>query len=476
MAPDNPLISMATGSSLIVVVGGGIAGLAAAHRLRQRRPDAQVLLLEASPAVGGKLRRIELAGCWIDVGAEAMLARRPEGVAMVAELGLERELIHPLTTAALLRNRGRNRALPARTLMGLPTDLDALRAADVVSERTVQRIADEPADLPPLTADISVGDLVAQRFGAEVVDRLVDPLLGGVYAGRARNISVQAAVPALFQRLAAGGSLREAARSLVPVASQPVRPVFASMTGGLARLPELLAERGGFTIRTGVTVRELTRTGSGFRLLTGAVPETRQLECAGVVLAVPPGKAAGLLSGVAPVAAAELAGIELASLAIVTLAFRLPLSSNLPDGSGILIPEIEGLASKAMTFSSQKWPGVGTSQGVLLLRASLGRAGQQAVLQRPDPELIATVRAELADITGLRDEPIDAHVQRWGGALPQYAVGHLDRVRRIRESVGRVPSLAVCGAAYDGVGIPACIGSAHIAADRVLATLGPAAQ
>ena len=161
-------------------------------------------------------------------------------------------------------------------------------------------------------------------------------------------------------------------------------------------------------------------------------------------------------------------------MVIVTLAFRLPV--RLPAGSGILIPEVEGFASKAMTFSSQKWPGVGTESGVLLLRASLGRAGEQVQLQRTDAELIDTVRWELAELTGLVAEPVDSHIQRWGGALPQYAVGHPERVRRIREAVARVPGLAVCGASYDGVGIPACIGSAHIAADQVSAALLAAAQ
>jgi len=148
----------------------------------------------------------------------------------------------------------------------------------------------------------------------------------------------------------------------------------------------------------------------------------------------------------------------------------------LPAGSGILIPHVEGLAGKAMTFSSQKWPGVGAEAGVLLLRASLGRAGEQVELQRPDDELVGVVRQELAELTGLAAEPVDSHVQRWGGALPQYATGHPDRVERIRQAVARVPGLAVCGASYDGVGIPACIASAQRAADQVvtaLTTAGP---
>jgi oxygen-dependent protoporphyrinogen oxidase len=463
----------------VVVVGGGIAGLAAADRLARERPDIEVLLLEASDRTGGKLRRMRVAGSWVDVGAEAMLARRPEGLAAVTAAGLDDAVIHPLTTAALLRNRATNRSLPARTVMGLPTDLAALRSANVLSEPTLSRIEDEPnGSYPALAEDVSVGDLVAERFGDEVVQRLVDPLLGGVYAGRAHAISLQAAVPALAARLMShGGSLLLAALATLPApAAGPPAPVFASVAGGLARLPETLAAQGNFTVRTSATVRAISRTAAGFVLDIGPVPATERVAAEAVVLATPAGKTGTLLAGLAPAAATELGQIETASMAIVTLAFSGLPDGALPTGSGILIPDVEGLSCKAMTFSSQKWPGVGAESGVLLMRASLGRAGSEWVLQREDAELVSTVQDELFSITGLRAEPVDTHVQRWGGALPQYAVGHLARVARIRTAVAEVPGLAVCGASYDGVGIPACIGSAHKAADRVLAALAVPAQ
>ena len=457
----------------VAVIGGGVAGLSAATAICRARPDADVVLLEASDRVGGKLRRVQVAGAWVDVGAEAMLARRPEGVQAVTEAGLGDELISPLTTAALLRSRGANHSLPARTLVGVPTDVAAVRASGALSATAVTAIENEPAGgpYPPLTEDVSVGELVGQRFGAEVVDRLVDPLLGGVYAGRARQLSLQAAIPALASRLADGGSLLEAARAAVgPPATGPV---FASLAGGLARLPEQLAAAGGFEVRLSTTVRELRRAGAGFELALGSVPSGQWLAADAVVVAAPAGKAAALLGELAPVAAAELSAIETASMVIVTLAFAGLAPAALPPGSGILVPAVEDLAVKAMTFSSQKWPGVGSESGVVLMRASLGRAGEQQALQRTDAELVALVRRELAQITGLTAAPVDSHVQRWGGALPQYAVGHLQRVARIRADVQRVAGLAVCGASYDGVGIPACIGSAHIAADRVLSGLRP---
>jgi oxygen-dependent protoporphyrinogen oxidase len=465
----------------VVVVGGGIAGLSAADRIARLRPDVDVVLLEGADRTGGKLRRVQLAGAWVDVGAEAMLARRPEGIGSAEAVGLTGDLIHPLTSAAMLRSRGENRPLPASTLLGVPTDLAAVRSAQVLSDHTLASIAAEPAlgPYPPLGGDVSVGDLVAQRFGAEVVDRLVDPLLGGVYAGHAHHISLQAAIPALAYRLIEqGDSLLKAARAVVEAGGREDSgaPVFASVTGGLARLAELLAATNRFTVRTQTPARAVRRTENGFSLVVGAVPVEEEIEADAVVLATPASKTSALLVSVAPAAALELNDIATASMAIVSLAFDPAAIGGLPPGSGMLVPHIEGLSVKAMTFTSQKWPGAGQDGGVALLRASLGRAGEEWALQREDSELVALARADLATTTGLTAEPIDSHVQRWGGALPQYAVGHVQRVVRVRASVAQVPGLAVCGAVYDGVGIPACIGSAHIAADRVLADLPTSAE
>src|SRR6185437_6077420 len=262
-----------------VVVGGGVAGLAAAVRIARRRPDLEVVVLEAAPVVGGKLRRIELAGSWVDVGAEAMLARRLEGVQAIHELGLDDDLIHPLTTAALLRNRGGNRPLPARTVLGVPADLVALRSADVLSPQTLDRIIAEPGGgYPPLVEDVSVGELVSSRFGNDVVQRLVDPLLGGVYAGRAEAISLRGAVPVLAARLSTeGGSLLVAAQAAISVPKKP-GPIFASLTGGLARLPETLAAQPGVTVRTSATVRRIVRKPRGFLLTVGSAAIPEQLE------------------------------------------------------------------------------------------------------------------------------------------------------------------------------------------------------
>jgi oxygen-dependent protoporphyrinogen oxidase len=252
-----------------------------------------------------------------------------------------------------------------------------------------------------------------------------------------------------------------AARSVVAGPAAPERsagPVFVSLKAGLGSLPEVLARAGRFEVRTGVTVRAIRRSGTRFVLDHGAVPVSEELSVDGVVVATPPAKAARLLADIAPVAAAELGEVETASTAIVTLAFE---GIELPPGSGLLVGAREGLAIKGITVSSQKWP---LDTGALtLLRASVGRVGEAHLLQRGDDELIRLVRHELLGLFGVAAEPVDALVTRWGGGLPQYAVGHVDKVARIRGAIAAVPGLAVCGAAFDGVGIPACIASARAA-------------
>jgi oxygen-dependent protoporphyrinogen oxidase len=453
-----------------VVVGGGIGGLTAAYLLGED-PTRDVLVLEGSPQLGGKLRLAEVGGVSVDVGAEAMLARRPEGVALVRELGLP--VVHPVTTRSQLWSGDALRPLP-RSLMGVPLDVEELAASGVLSSDGLRRVQAEPS-LPPTElddADLSVGELVAGRLGDEVVDRLVEPLLGGVYAGHARELSARATTPQLVAMLDRG-SLLEAAAAAVP---RTMAPVFAGTPGGLGQLPAALVATGRFTARTDATVRELRAVEKGFELVVGAAPQPEQVRADEVVLALPATPASRLLTDLAPRAAAELATVEYASTAVVTLAFRAQGFPIAEGSSGFLVPPVEERRIKASTFSFAKWAwvrkagrGVLDGEDLLLLRTSLGRHREEASLQASDEELVTASLADLEKAIGSTGAPVDTHVQRWGGALPQYAVGHLDRVARIREDVARVPGLAVCGAAYDGVGIPAVIASARRAADEVRA-------
>ena len=402
-----------------------------------------------------------------DVGAEAILARRPEGVDLARASGLDDDLVHPATTSASLWTRGAMRPLP-RSLMGVPPDVRSL--AEVVSRAGLTRAALDGV-LPPRALapdeDVSVGSLVEERLGREVVDRLVEPMLGGVYAGHARELSARAAVPQLVAKLDGRHSLTGAAAAVMAPATAG-GPVFAGLAGGVGRLPGAALAASGATVETDAMVRRLTRATDGWVLEVGPTRAPREVRCDAVVLATPARPTARLLDAVAPMAARGLDGIEYASMAVITLAFS---ARDLPDlpGSGFLVPPVEGRAVKGATYSFAKWPWVRAAGGdTLLLRCSIGRHREEHVLQVTDDKLVDLALRDLADAVGLSVRPVDSHVQRWGGGLPQYAVGHVARVAAVRHALEDVPGLAVCGAAYDGVGIPACIASAHRAVDEVL--------
>jgi oxygen-dependent protoporphyrinogen oxidase len=255
--------------------------------------------------------------------------------------------------------------------------------------------------------------------------------------------------------------------------------VFATLASGLGTLPDAVAAASGAVIRTRSAVRELSRTATGWRLVAGSAAAPEEIRADAVVLAVPARAAGRLLAGVTGAPAAALASIEYASMAIVTLAYPRPDFPAAEDlsRSGYLVPAVDGHAVKAVTYSTIKWPhltgpaGAGPDEPVDVIRCSVGRIGEESLLQRSDEELAALAAAELARATGARGKPIDARVTRWGGGLPQYTVGHLDRVAAIRAGVAAEPGLAVCGAAYDGVGIPACVATARAAAAQVVSYL-----
>ncbi|MEU8674719.1 protoporphyrinogen oxidase [Streptomyces sp. NPDC048560] len=453
----------------VVVVGGGIAGLAAAHRLLAT--GLRVTLLEATDRVGGKLMTGEIAGTRVDLGAESMLARRPEAVELARAVGLGDRLQPPATATASLWTRDALRPMPKGHLMGVPGDPAAL--VGVLSPEGLARIAEERDLTPtPVGEDVAVGAYVADRLGREVVDRLVEPLLGGVYAGDAYRISMRAAVPQLFDVVKEGGSLLDGVRRAQEraAAQQRTGPVFQGIDGGVGSLPEAVADAvraGGAEILTRTPVLGLTRTATGWDVRT----DTRVITADGIVLATPAWSASTLLAAESPAASAELAGVEYASMALVTLAFRradIAATEALRARSGFLVPPVDGRTIKASTFSSNKWQWVADSApGLFVLRTSVGRYGEEDHIHREDSELVDVSLSDLADATGLAAKPVDTDVTRWIGGLPQYPVGHLTRVARIREEVGKLQGLRVCGAAYDGVGIPACVASAHRAADEI---------
>ncbi|MFD8567702.1 protoporphyrinogen oxidase [Streptomyces sp. NPDC059639] len=469
----------------VLVIGGGITGLAAAHRLLDRDPGVRVTVLESSQRLGGKLRAGEIAGARVDLGAESMLARRPEAVGLAKEVGLGDRLQPPSTATASIWTRDALRPMPKGHVMGVPGTADAL--AGVLSDEGLARIAQD-ADLPPtpIGDDIAVGSYVAARLGREVVDRLVEPLLGGVYAGDAYRISLRSAVPQLFEEARRHTSLTAAVRAIQARTPQPgdrPAPVFMGIEGGIGTLPEAVArsvrERGG-EIVFGERAVQLGARGTArsaahddhsttphrpqWRLVTES---GRTFHAPQVIIALPATAAARVLRTASPNAAQELRAIEYASMALITLAYRTS-EAGLPPGSGFLVPPVDGRTIKAATFASHKWGWIADANPDLrIVRTSVGRYGDDKDLDRDDADLVGIARHDLREATGLTATPVDAHVTRWQDGLPQYPVGHADRVTRVREHIGRLPGVAVCGAAYDGVGIPACIASAYAAVDEV---------
>jgi oxygen-dependent protoporphyrinogen oxidase len=471
---------------VVAVVGGGISGLAAAWRLSGLPRPPHIVVLDAGTGFGGKLAVGAVGPLEIDLGAESVLARRPEAVALIREVGLGDRLVYPVTTRANVVRDGRLHPLPRGTLMGVPARAENLRG--LLTDAEVARVAAEPG-LPatPVGADVDVASWVAARVGRAVVDRLVDPLLGGVYAGHATRLSLRATIPVLWRRAHAGGSLLDGvARALAPdpgaaapgarpAAEQPA-PVFAGIDGGIGLLPRtlvrLLAERG-VRLHRRVTVRGLEPLASHrWRLLVGPVPEHAHLDVDAVVLAVPARPASRLLAAACPDGAAQLAGVEAASVAIVAAVVERAALAGLP-GSGVLVPPVEGRAVKGMTFSCAKWAWVaGLDERLAVVRLSLGRHLEEAVLQRDDDDLTVLALADACALLGRPLVPVATRVVRWGGSLPQPLVGHVDRIARLRAALAGTPGLAVCGAALDGVGIPACIAAATSAAAKIAADVG----
>lgn len=462
----------------MVVIGGGISGLSAAWFLRQRPDPPDVIILEAAERPGGKLRLGDLGGHAVDAGAESMLARRPEAGNLARAVGLGDRLESPATTAAQVLVGGTLRPFPSGTVMGVPGDIRALAASGVLTRRGLLRVRAERG-LPATGdhADVAVAKYVTARLGAEVTERLVEPLLAGVYAGHADQLSLQATMPAIAASRARGERLTTAAAAIRAAGGGTAdgSAPFVGLAGGLGTLPERLASTPGIEVRTRTTAREVVRIADGrLRVVSGPVPHPQTLDADAVVLAVPASPAARLLRDVVPSAAALLDVVEYASVAIIVLGYRLSdVPASALRGSGHLVPPQEGRPVKAVTYAHRKWHWLREAvPDLAVVRASVGRHGEVAELQRDDAGLVQLACDDIGEVLGVTARPATGSVFRWGGALPQYTVGHTSRTRRLHDLVAEVPGLAVCGAAVDGVGIAACIASARVAVDQVLHTRG----
>ncbi len=451
----------------VAVIGGGISGLTAAHALVRDGGDIDVTVFEGSRRVGGILHTSEVGGLPVDAGADAFLARVPDAEALVREVGLGDRLVEPATSSAHVWVDGRMRPLPSGTVLGVPRSLRSLARSRILTTGGLVRASLDLAGRRSAYAgeDVAVGALVRRRLGGQVVDRLVDPLLGGVYAGRADALGVEATAPYVAAAARAGGSLMRALAAPAADGAEASGPVFRSLAGGLGLLPLALAERLGDAVRLSSRAALVERVGSAWRItLMGG----RAMVVDAVVVATPAPVTAKLLRFAAPELSAELAAIDTATVAIVTFAFPKAALATAPAGSGFLVPATEGRLMKACTLSSAKWADLGHGD-IAVVRCSVGRAGDPPPAD--DDEIVDRVLAELREAIGVTAAPVDVRVTRWVDALPQYAVGHVARIARVEAALEPLPGLALAGSAYHGVGVPACIRSGEQAAARVLAGL-----
>ena len=437
----------------VVVIGGGWTGLAAAWHVRH---EVDVTVLEASTDPGGQVRTVEFAGTCLDVGADAFLARQPEAQRLVRALGFgDDDLVAPATGQVYLWVRGRRRPLPAGTVLGAPADPIAVARSGVLRPSAMLRAGLEP--LVPrreIVGDRSVADLVGERFGREVVDRLVEPLLGGVYAGSVDRLSAAATLAPVWSAAERRRSLLLGLREQQARMAGDGSPVFLTVRGGLGQVIDRLVADLGARVRSGTTVTSLARTqdDAAWQITTSG---GEQLIADGVILAVPASVASGLLFQQSPAAALELSGIRTASVGVVAMAYAPEHVTGAPAGSGILVPRTEGRRVKAVTFSSRKWPHH-AGHDRFLLRASVGRADDATPVDPDDDRLVAAVDREVRELAGIDGPAEAALVQRWPDSLPQYDVGHLARLDRLRAALREdAPGLHIGGAAFDGVGLAA---------------------
>jgi protoporphyrinogen/coproporphyrinogen III oxidase len=452
----------------VVVVGGGIAGLCAARRLESLAPDAELVLLERDKVLGGKVRTERVDGFIVEAAPDSFLTRKERGVGLCEELGLSEELIarRPEHRGSFVRHGDHLHPLPEGLTGMIPTSLEALETSELLSAEGKTRFAAEP-DVPPAPAgaDESVGAFVSRRFGREAYEALVEPLMTGIYGGDGDLLSLQATFPQLRALELERGSVLRGLSAPAPTE----RPPFVSLRGGMDVLVEALAgDLGRTDVRSGRTAERVSRREPGFEV---GLADGETIAVEGVVLATPAYVTGALVASLDHELADAHAEIPYASSVVVTLAFSradvVPL-----DGYGYVVPRAEGGDVLACTWSSQKWEHRAPEEAVLL-RVYAGRYGGRDVTMDSDEQLVALARVELRFL-GVTAEPLVTRVHRWPLGMPQYVLGHLDRVERIETALVSHPGLAVAGAAYRGVGIPDCIASGEAAAESVARSLAGA--
>lgn len=483
----------------VAVLGAGASGLAAALRLAEHH---DVLVLDESGVVGGKIASGPFRGRTIDVGPDSFLTRNPAAEELAKELGLGDDLIAPARSGASIFARGELRRLPLDLALGVPTSLRALLASQVLPARSVLRagldvvlpgvaISKAPVGSllgSTLESDPSIGEVIGKRLGRGVLDALVAPLIAGINAGDIDNLSFAATAPELAAAIAGHRSIIKALRPLAgasrgPSGAQPGtrRAPFLGLSSGLSSLPKALSEalkNKGADIKLGAKVVQIERHGTSVRASgwtleieessrEGARHETIDVDA--LVLTVPAHACASLLRSFSQELAESCAGIEYSSVALLSAAWS---SNAIPEiyGTGFLVPRDPDRITTALSNISAKWPHVSPSKETWL-RVSTGYFGHNEPMSLSDDELIDRVLNELRELARIEDAPLDAMVTRWESAFPQYSPGHLARVAKIDALTNEIGTLALAGAAYHGIGIPACIADGYRASDQIVKAL-----
>ncbi|MDQ4145869.1 MAG: protoporphyrinogen oxidase [Actinomycetota bacterium] len=453
----------------MAVVGGGITGLTAALALSEHESRPTVTLFEEADRLGGKIRTVEVGDGFVEAGPDSFLVREPWAEELCRRVGLADDLISPDVFGAAVLVNGELRPFPKGSLWGLPTRPSTALRAEALSWRgRIRALGDLVGPGPLRGPDTSVADLVRERFGAEVLERLVDPLLAGTRAGSTSEMSLAAALPQVDALARSYRSIMRGARAQGAAASGP--PPFRGIRGGMERLTRRLesslSERVMIHTRTGI--RRIRTSRDGYELIAS---EGSVSSADAVVLCTPAPAAAEMLRDLSPPSSSLLGAVRYASVASIALRFRPGSVATAPGTSGVLVPSSEGRAISACTWWSSKWPEA--SGEAQIVRCFVGRSSNDA-LEGSDDELASKCVSDLRAITGSASQPLDWTVTRWSEGLPEYQVGHLDRLAEVDAALADHPRLALAGAGYGGSGVPDCIAQAHRAVQNIMGAPGPA--
>ena len=454
----------------VVIIGGGMAGLAAAYKLKNSAPEFDITIVEASNQLGGKVSTERVDGFVIESGADCFLARKPRGIGLCEELGIADQLVgrDPDHAKTFVLRHGRLHPLPEGLSGMIPTNLDALTNSTLLSETAVSQIAAEP-NLPPQpeNGDESVASFVSRRLGQEAFDNLIEPLMGGIYAGQANQLSLAATFPQLRQLELKHGSLLKGLTNRAPAKTEAKYPPFVSFPDGMQTLVDaLVAQLDGVEILLNTAVTQIEKTVNGYRLMVNGKSPISDLQSQAIILTTPAFVNSQLLADLDSELSNTLGEIPYASSALVNFVFD---EAEVPelDGYGYVIPRVEKREALACTWTSRKWHNH-APDGKLLLRVYIGRYGQADVTKYDDARLISIAQNELKETLDINTEPEFHRIIRYPRAMPQYNMGHLDRIEDIEAQLANHPGLFMAGAMFRGVGIPDCILSGETAVSQLL--------